>query len=74
MYTRDLTLYLIDEISKNSIYEKQINNKDINVLTGENFDGFTTTLESIQKQLGIYEKNDPSSISIYPKDYKSKQS
>ena len=72
-YTHDLTLHVIQEISKTSIYEKQINNKDVNVLTGFEFDTFANTYDSLTQKLGIYEIDDPSSISIYPKDYDSKQ-
>lgn len=71
-YTEDLTNYIIDEISKTDIYARQIANKDIDVLTKQPFDGITNTYETNAKKLGIYEKSDPSTISIYPKDYESK--
>ncbi|MBR1416528.1 MAG: ABC transporter ATP-binding protein/permease [Bacilli bacterium] len=72
-YNHSLTEHIINEISKTNIYKKQINNKDINVLTGNEFDGITNSFESNSKKLGIYELDDPSSISIYPKDFESKQ-
>ena len=72
-YTHNLTMHIIQEISKTSIYEKQINNKEVNVLTGAEFDMFSNTYENLAKELGIYEEDDPSSISMYPKDYESKQ-
>ena len=72
-YNHDLIMYIINEISKTNLYKKQIENKDINVLTGVKFDGFTNTYEDLVQKLGIYEKDDPSSISIYPKDYNSKE-
>ncbi|MCR5587030.1 MAG: ATP-binding cassette domain-containing protein [Lachnospiraceae bacterium] len=71
-YTHDLSLEIIDEISKTSLYEKQIANKEENVLTNEKFDGISNTYEGICKELGIYEEDNPSSISIYPNDYDSK--
>ena len=72
-YTHNLTVHIIEEISKTSIYEKQINNKEVNVLTGAEFDAFANTYDSLAQKLGIYELDDPSSISMYPKDYDSKQ-
>ena len=72
-YKQDLIMHIIDETSKTSMYEKQINNKEINVLTNQEFDGIINTYDSVTEQLGIYEKDDPSSISIYPKDYDSKE-
>lgn len=71
-YKSDLQKYIISEISKTAIYSKQINNKNINVLTGAVFDGITNTYDTTAKELGIYEIDEPSSINIYPKDYKSK--
>ena len=72
-YNHEIIMYIIDKISETNIYKKQISNKNINVLTNEEFDGLTNTYEDLQSQLGIYEIDDPSSISIYPKDYKSKE-
>ena len=72
-YTHDLTMHILEKISKTSIYEKQINNKDVNVITGEAFDGITTTYDELVQELGIYEIEDPSIINIYPKDYDSKE-
>ena len=72
-YSHDLTLYIINEISKSSIYQKQMAHKNINVLTGEEFNNLSNTYEDLVKTLGVYEESDPSTISIYPKDYDSKQ-
>ena len=72
-YRKDLVNYVIDEIAKTDIYAKQISNKEINVLTGTEFDGFIDTYDSVTEQLGIFEKDNPSSVSIYPKDYDSKE-
>ena len=71
-YSHDLTLNQINKISKTSIYQKQINNKDVNVITGEQFDEISSSYDNLAKELGIYEIDNPSSINIYPKDYKSK--
>ena len=72
-YSHDLTLMIINEISKTEIYNKQISNKDVNVLTNQPFDGVSDTYDSLAQTLGIYEESDPTSIIIYPKDYESKQ-
>jgi putative ABC transport system permease protein len=72
-YTHDLTLHILKETSKTSIYEKQRNNREVNLLTGEAFDGFTNTYDDVEKQLAIYDLNEPSTINIYPKDYNSKE-
>ena len=72
-YSHDLTLMIINEISKTEIYKKQISNKDVNVLTNQPFDGVSDTYDSLAQTLGIYEESDPTSIIIYPKDYESKQ-
>ncbi len=71
-YSHDLTLQIIDAIRNTSIYQKQINNKEINVITGKKFDGVIDTYEGLCKSLGLYEEGNPSSISLYPKDYDSK--
>ena len=72
-YKNELTLYVIEEISKTKIYKTQIENKEINVLTGIHFDGLTNNYESLASLLGIYELDDPSRINVYPKNYESKQ-
>ncbi len=72
-YKDDLVLYVISEINKTDIYKKQVANKEINVLTGNKFDGLIDTYESISSTLGLYEIDDPSRINVYPKDYDSKE-
>ena len=67
-----LQIVLIN-IGKTQLFKDQIANKDVNVLTGNEFDGISDTYENLAKKLGIYEEEDPSSISIYPKDYNSKE-
>ena len=71
-YSHDLTMQIINEISKTSIFKAQTSNKEVNVLTGKAFDGITDSYDGLCKTLGIYEEGSPSSISIYPKDYDSK--
>ena len=72
-YMKDLELYVIDKISNTEIYKKQYDNKDVDVLTNKEFDGFTTTFENNQEKLAIYDIDDPSKLNIYPKDFKSKE-
>ena len=72
-YKNSLTEYVINNISKTDIYKTQTTNKDINVLTGEKFDGMDSSYESNCQLLGIADINDPDSINIYPKDFDSKQ-
>ena len=72
-YKSSLTEYVINNISKTDIYKDQTTNKDINVLTGEKFDGMDSSYESNCQLLGIADINDPDSINIYPKDFDSKQ-
>ena len=72
-YVDKLTNYLIDNISKTDLYNKQLIDKTKNIITNTNFDESTNTYEDMEKNLGIYELNNPSKIKIYAKDYKSKK-
>lgn len=72
-YLYDLTLSLRYKISNTALYKKQIANKKINVLTGEEFDGINSTYDKVTKKLGIYEETDTLAINIYPKDAESKK-
>ena len=72
-YKRSLTEYVINEIGKTQLYKDQTSNKEINVLTGANFSDTGSTYEETAKQLGIAVLDNPSSISIYPKDFDSKE-
>lgn len=71
-YSSKLTNYLIENISKTDLYKEQINNRKNNIITGNEFDEFTNTYEELERKLGIYEITNPSRISIYAKDYNSK--
>ena len=72
-YTHNLTEYVINEINKKDITKEQISNKEVNILTGKSFDGFTTTYENNLKTLGIADLDNPKTINIYPKDFDSKE-
>lgn len=69
-YTEDLINYVIEQNSKSNIvtFQKSV---DYNVLTGEKFDlEDTTTKDNILAYLG--ENGVPMAISIYPKNFESK--
>lgn len=72
-YEHGLILKVVEEISKTPIYKDQMSNKDINLLTGEKFSGKEKALDSYQEMLGLYELDNPSSISLYSKDFKSQE-
>jgi len=80
-YTHDLTEYVIKKINNSEIAKEQINNPNINVLTGTEFgvptqmmDGtsFVASYETNLLTLGIVDLENPSIINIYPKDFESK--
>ncbi len=72
-YKHSLVEYVINSVAKTDIYKAQIANKKINVLTNEPFDDVSTSYEKNARALGIAELNIPSKISIYPKDFDSKE-
>lgn len=73
-YDNNLILKLIEEISKTELYKEQIDNRISNLLNNTLFNNYDNTYEELVKKLGLYNINNPSSISIYAKDYKSKNS
>ena len=102
-YTKKLLDYAINKTLKTDIAKEQLANKDINILTGLEFNNdfdinnltpeqkyYLQTLsqeqllslissmennnyDSVIKTLGIVDKEYPSSINIYPKDFDSKE-
>lgn len=102
-YKRSLVDYAIDKTLETDIAKEQLNNKEINVLTGMDFsskfdiNNLTTeqkyyisslsqeelislmtsmennTYDNVISELGIVDKDYPSSINIYPKDFESKE-
>lgn len=71
-YTTKLTEYVISNISEKEITKEQLENKEINVLTGEKFDNINTNYEDNLKKLGIANLENPSKIKIYPKNFEAK--
>lgn len=72
-YTHDLTEYVINEINTKEITKDQLADPETNILTGQKFDGFTSTYENNLKILGIADLDNPETINIYPKDFSSKE-
>ena len=102
-YTRSLVDYAIDKTLETEIAKSQLDNKEINVLTGMNFSSKfdinnltneqkyylaslsqeelislmtsmeNNTYDNVISELGIVDKDYPSSINIYPKDFESKE-
>ena len=70
-YTTALTKYVISNIKNTEIAKEQIENKNINILTNNPFNAMATYEMSLNN-LGIIDEENPNSINIYPKDFKSK--
>ena len=71
-YNHDLVEYVLNHVNDSKIAKEQLANKKINVFTNTKFDGVTSTYESNLYRLGINQLDEPTTISIYPKDYDSK--
>lgn len=69
-YTSKLTDYIIQFCTESEVVDLQ-RNSETNIQTGENFDT-QNTLEAALLDLGYIDKESPSSIKIYPKDFESK--
>ena len=70
-YTSELTKYVIDKINSTKIAKEQLLNKDKNIITNIPFSELYT-YEMALYNLGIVDLDTPSTINIYPKDFKSK--
>ena len=108
MYTHSLTEHLINKINESKIAKEQLNNKEINIFTGNKFsnnkkfdikdlspsqllqfqkmseielanfmknytENMNSSYEENLNKLGIKDLSDPDNISIYPKDFDSKE-
>ncbi|MDD5865969.1 MAG: ATP-binding cassette domain-containing protein [bacterium] len=71
-YTKDLAMHIINEINNSKIAQEQINNKNKNVFTSLPFDD-NISYETNAMVIGINDISNPSSISIYPKNFDSKE-
>ena len=71
-YTKDLAMHVINEINNSKIAQEQMNNKNKNVFTSLPFDD-NFSYETNAMLIGINDISNPSSISIYPKNFDSKE-
>ncbi len=71
-YTDKLIEYIISNINEKEITQEQLENKEINVLTGEKFDNINSSYEDNLSLLGIANMENPSEINIYPKNFEAK--
>lgn len=70
-YTNKLTQYLINTVNDSDIVKEQLANPTVDVFTGETF--AENSYEANLTKLGVANLEDPASINIYPKDFKSKE-
>ena len=71
-YTSKLTEYVIDSVKKSSIVHEQENNREVNIFTGSSFE-LGESYEDNLRKLGVTSVDNPSSISIYSKDFEAKE-
>ena len=69
-YTQELETYVINKINQSNIAKTQLENKNIDVFTNEEFKD--NTYEDNLKLLGICDEEDPFKINLFPKNYDSK--
>ena len=72
-YNSELVKKVIEDVQASEIVKEQLNNPLLNVLTGEAFDGLTSTYESVLAKIGYADIENPSSIKIYPNSFESKE-
>jgi putative ABC transport system permease protein len=71
-YTSKLTEYVINNVKNSSIVHEQENNKEVNIFTGSSFE-LGESYEGNLRKLGVTSVDNPSSISIYSKDFEAKE-
>lgn len=70
-YTKELTDYVITSVRESEIAKEQLLNKEKSVITNSPFTALYT-YDIALTSLGIVDLDNPSSVNIYPKDFKSK--
>ena len=70
-YTKELTDYVITKVRESEIAKEQLSNKEKSLLTNTAFTPLYT-YEIALSTLGIVDLENPSTINLYPKDFKSK--
>ena len=68
-YTKSLLEYVVNKNKNSSIYQDQINNKEINVISGEKINN-DEEYEAVLKKIGVIDLNNPDSIVIYSNNKK----
>ena len=71
-YTSKLTEYVINNVKNSSVVHEQENNKEVNIFTGSSFE-LGESYEDNLRKLGVTSVDNPSSISIYSKDFEAKE-
>lgn len=71
-YTSKLTEYVINNVKNSSIVHEQENNREVNIFTGSSFE-LGESYEDNLRKLGVTSVDNPSSISIYSKDFEAKE-
>lgn len=71
-YLKELEYHAIEKINASKIARDQEKNKSINALTKKAFTSQNGYNENL-KLIGVSDKNDPSEINIYPKDFAAKE-
>lgn len=71
-YLKELEYHAIEKINASKIARDQEKNKSINMLTKKAFTSQNGYNENL-KLIGVSDKNDPSEINIYPKDFAAKE-
>ena len=71
-YLKELEYHAIEKINASKIARDQEKNKSINVLTKKAFTSQNGYNENL-KLIGVSDRNDPSEINIYPKDFAAKE-
>ena len=71
-YTHSLMEYVINKISDTDIAKEQLANDTNDIITNMPFSDMYTKEMALEK-LGVFNIDNPSTISIYPKDYDAKE-
>ena len=71
-YNKSLTEYVVNSSNEKEVIKEQLNNKNKNIFTNTEFDLYSS-YENNLRLLGYSNIEEPSSISIYPKDFDSKE-
>ena len=72
-YMSGLTEYIMNVANKSEIVKQQMANTEVDVFTGLAFEETDTTYEDNMKLLGAADSDAPATISLYPRDFASKE-